>query len=272
MNRKTYNMIHDNEDMNLLTPKGMLLLPKALRSVVSLFIAISLVWSGSSILTSCSQGTDSLPQDTIENTIVVGDDSINLSPEEAHLNKMEIKEVMKATFDKKKQKYNYRVKVRFAPPSSSVSYEILMPFEDKVVAKSDDGLFSDLDPSPDNDGGGCYRVRAIATKDGKTIATAMRDCTGFIKQRAVSKKLTITQVQKLMDKRDNSLLGVGENNFFAPNYKMSFSGLDNEDENLAVMQDVFDHIDLGIWKSVTVTGLKYDEMNRICEIQLRVKQ
>ena len=53
---------------------------------------------------------------------------------------------------------------------------------------------------------------------------------------------------------------------------MTFTGLDSDDENLAVMQDVFDHIDLGMWKSVTVTGLKFDDMNRVCEIQFRVKQ
>lgn len=272
MSDKTNNRKVGNGKTTQQMSCGLLCLPKVLGSLISIFVAVSLLCGGSSTLTSCSHNTDSVSADTIDTTFVVGDDSINLSAEEAHFNKMEIKEVTKATFDKKANKYNYRVKVRFAPPGSTVTYEILMPFEDKIVAKSEDGRFSDLEPSPDNDGGGCYRVRAIAKRDGKTVATAMRDCTGFIKQRAVSKKLSVAQVQKLVDKRDNSLLGVGENDFFAPNYKMTFTGLDYDDENLAVMQDVFDHVDLGMWKSVTVTGLKYDEMNRVCEIQLHVKQ
>lgn len=255
--------------------KGMLWLPKIMGSIVTGLAVISLLWGGASTLTSCANGSesdDSVLTDTIDTTLVVGDDSIILDMTETKLNKMEIKEVVKATFDKKANKYNYRVSARFVPSGSTVTYEMLMPFEDKIVAKSEDGKFVGIEPSPDSDGGGSYRVRAVAKKDGKTVATAMRDCTGFIKQRAVSKKLTIDQVQKLVEKRDNSLLGVGENDYFAPNYKMSFTGLDRDDENLAVMQDVFDHIDLGMWKSVTVTGLKYDEMNRVCEIQFRVKQ
>lgn len=274
MNKKTNYKMPNNSDNNQQTTSDLMWLPKVLGPCVSFLAAVSLFCGGSSALTSCASDStaDSVPLDTIDTTLVVGDDSIVLDLAETKLNKMEIKEVMKATFDKKANKYNYRVTVRFAPSGSTVNYEMLMPFEDKIVAKSDDGKFTGIDPSPDNDGGGSYRVRAIAKKDGKTVATAMRDCTGFIKQRAVSKKLSVAQVQKLVEKRDNSLLGVGENDYFAPNYKMTFTGLDRDDENLSVMQDVFDHIDLGMWKSVTVTGLKYDEMNRVCEIQLRVKQ
>lgn len=274
MNKKTNYKMTANSDMKRQASCSMMWLPKVLGPLATFLAAASLFCGGSSVLTSCASDstTDSVPLDTIDTTLVVGDDSIVLDQTETKLNKMEIKEVVKATFDKKANKYNYRVTVRFSPPGSTVSFEMLMPFEDKIVAKSDDGKFTGIEPSPDNDGGGSYRIRAVAKKDGKTVATAMRDCTGFIKQRAVSKKLTVAQVQKLVEKRDNSLLGVGENDYFAPNYKMTFTGLDRDDENLAVMQDVFDHIDLGMWKSVTVTGLKYDEMNRVCEIQLRVKQ
>lgn len=270
MKKKTNYKMTYYSDINQQAKCGMMWLPKILGSFVTFLGIVSLFCGGSSALTSCAnESTDTVPLDTIDTTLVVGDDTI---PIDNSVNTMVIKEVAKATFDKKNNKYNYRVTVCFAPQGSTVTYEMQMPFEDKIVAKSDDGKFTGIGPSPDNDGGGTYRVRAIATKDGKTVATAMRVCTGFIKQRAVSKKLTINQVQKLVDKRDNSLLGIGENDFFAPNYKMTFTGLDSDDENLAVMQDVFDHIDLGMWKSVTVTGLKFDDMNRVCEIQFRVKQ
>jgi hypothetical protein len=57
----------------------------------------------------------------------------------------------------------------------------------------------------------------------------------------------------------------------APDYKLKFNGLPSDAVNIPkILSEVFEKIDMEVWKSATVLSLDYDEMNRIKTITLKV--
>ena len=83
--------------------------------------------------------------------------------------------------------------------------------------------------------------------------------------------MTKEELQQLIDKRDPSLNGAGENDYLAPDYKLKFSGLPADAVNVPqILADVTDKLDWEVWQKVTVTALGYDDMNRISSITLQV--
>ncbi|MBO4673399.1 MAG: zinc ribbon domain-containing protein [Bacteroidaceae bacterium] len=150
-------------------------------------------------------------------------------------------------------------------------YAVLDPYnEQNVIVRSDDGRFKDV-PYSKADGS----IYTIAVFDAKTdtILCKMEQVTGFIKQKSVSKKMSVSELQAKIDKRDPSLMGVGENDYLSPNYTLTFVGLPkdapNKPENL---YDVFEKLDMETWTSVKVSSLEYDDMNRISGITLKVQE
>lgn len=166
--------------------------------------------------------------------------------------------------------YSFDLKAKYLK-TSNIYFAVLDPYNDKkVIAQSEDGHFKDV-PYSKADGS----IYTIAVFDAKadTILCRKDEVTGFIKQKSVSKKMTVAELQAKIDKRDQSLMGVGENDYLAPDYTLTFVGLPkdapNKPDNL---YEVFEKLDMETWVSVTVSSLEYDDMNRISGITLKVKE
>lgn len=242
---------------------------RSILCIVAIMVFATFVSLSFNSCKSCSGGDDDvIVTDTIDTVPdSIGGEVLIMDEKETAMAKMKVNVKMPEFKD---GKYSLRVAVAHPPKDSKLHFQLLMPFDEKIVAECDNGQFKDIAPSPDQDGGGIYRVRVTAEKDGKIIAKAENQAPGFIKQEKVSKKMTNAQLQSMVDRRDPDLQGIGESKYIAPDLKLSFSGLNNDDIKPEIMQDVFDKLDMGVWRSVKVTGMKYDNMNRICEIQFQV--
>ena len=165
--------------------------------------------------------------------------------------------------------YRFNVEVE-NPPSVKFYYAVVDPYNNKkIIAKSENGIFKDVPFS--NADGGVYEVSLFDASSDTIICSIEK--TGFIKQQAVAKKMTVAELQSKIDNRDTSLMGVGENDYLSPDYKLKIVGLPKDAVNVpSTLGEVFDKLDNEIWESVKVNALEYDEMNRIVKITMSVKE
>lgn len=151
-------------------------------------------------------------------------------------------------------------------PAGNTYIAIINPLNQKVIGKSEDGEFKGI-PYSEADGF-FYTIALMNAAD--SILTSI-DKPGFIKQASVTTKMTVAELQKKMNSRDESLLGIGENDYLAPDYKLKFVGLPSDAVNIPkILSEVFEKIDMEVWQSATVTSLEYDDLNRINKITLKV--
>ena len=175
-------------------------------------------------------------------------------------------EVTEPEFDGKN--YTVNVSAENVPKGMKFYYVRMNHFGDKkILQKSNDGSFSDI---PYNEESGNSYDFAIMDARTDTLMCDPVPITGFVRQIIVdpSKKMTKEQLQKLIDNNDESLLGVGENDFLAPIYKLFYEG--NADDNPQSFSGIKERLILGIWDKVTVTKIGYDDKNRINSITLKV--
>ena len=170
-------------------------------------------------------------------------------------------------FEGKGYKCNVTVK---NPPKVKYYYAIVDPYNNKrVVAKSENGVFADVPYS--NADGGTYDVYLFDASADTIICRTEKP--GFIKQQAVAKKMTTAELQSRIDSRDDSLMGVGENDYLNPDYELKLIGLSGDAVNVpSTLGEVFEKLEYGNWESVKVNSLEYDDMNRISKIVLSVKE
>ncbi|MCF0126498.1 MAG: hypothetical protein HUJ68_12245 [Clostridia bacterium] len=162
----------------------------------------------------------------------------------------------------------YNIKVSLTnPPTKEYHFQVLEAFGDKVIATNNNGIFRKLPPSDSE--GGSYRIVAKLNKNDSIIAIA--NVSGFIRQVNVTSKMSLEKLKELIDKKDKSLVGIGENEFLSPEYKLILNGLsDNSTNKPTLLAEVFEKLDMGIWESVSVSQIGYDEMNRINSITMFV--
>ncbi len=166
--------------------------------------------------------------------------------------------------------YSFDMKVKYLK-TSNIYFAVLDPYNDKkIIAKSNDGHFTNV---PYSKADGSIYTLAVYDAQMDTILCKKAEVTGFIKQKSVSKKMTVAELQAKIDKRDQSLIGVGENDYLSPDYTLTFVGLPKDAPNKPKnLYDVFEKLDMETWVSVTVSSLDYDDMNRISGITLKVKE
>jgi hypothetical protein len=164
--------------------------------------------------------------------------------------------------------YTFKVGVK-NPPAQKVFIAIFHPYDSlKQIARSEDGQFKGV-PYSDADGA-FYNIALVDAATDTVICSIPK--TGFIKQVAVATKMTAAELQQKIESRDESLMGIGENDYLAPDYKLTFTGLPSDAVNIpTILSDVFEKLDMETWATVTVTNLWYDDKNRISSITLDVK-
>lgn len=165
--------------------------------------------------------------------------------------------------------YSVNVKALNVDGNMKFYYVMLSHFEKKVLQKSDDGHFSNIPYCAED--GHSYDF-AIMDSNTDTLLCVPVSQIGFVKQITIDddKKMTVEQLQKLIDTQDSSLNGIGENAYLAPDYKLEFVNLPSDMNKPESWSEIFEMLDFEIWKNVTVTKLSYDEKKRINKVTLRI--
>ncbi len=240
----------------------------SLQALRILIAGISLCLLIPSVLTGCKEEkqAEANSDGVIDDSTILLNDSDTLHLDTEVPLEMSFTSIPEPTFSD--GKYSIQVHVDNVPAGAKVTYQICEPFGDKkVIASSEDGNFTEL---PYSEHEGTYAVVAIAQKDGKQVAKAEDVIIGFIKQEAVKRKMTVQELQKMVDKQDESLLGAGENAYLAPNVKLSFKGLDSDDAEPELMGDVLNNLKMRVWSKAKVIDIKHDSINRINEIHFQI--
>lgn len=162
--------------------------------------------------------------------------------------------------------YNFVVNVSHAPKKGySVVISDLKTGE--IIAKSSNGVFNGISFSKNE---GRYYAQIVKASTDEALSEKT-EITGFVEVKNISQKLSVNELQDLINKKDPSLLGY-DNEYLSPVYKIKYASLPNGSDyapdNLA---DVFEMLDFGTWNSVEVTSLDYDETKHISSITLKVK-
>ena len=211
---------------------------------------------------------DNLPVDTPDTSITVPEEKIVST----FVNETGLKIPPSISLDGEKklndnETYSFKVIVDHAP---NVSYVITLTEKTSgaIVAKSEDGSFTDVPPSKAE--GGIYLIQ-IVDKKADTLLSTPQPMDGFFPVKKVDHKLSVADLQRLLDSEDETLLGNGENPYLAPLYTIKYIGLSEDDSHPANLADVMEKKYM-VWKSfkVEVESLVYDESNHISCITLKV--
>lgn len=166
-------------------------------------------------------------------------------------------------------KYSVKVEAKNIKSKMKIYFVMLSHFEQKVLQKNNDGLFSNI-PHCDDDGHS-YDFAIMDSKTDTLLCVPIEQ-TGFVKQITIDdkNKMTIEKLQTYIDSQDRSLLGVGENEYLAPDYKLEFVGIPTDVRKPESWSELFEMIEYEIIKNVTVTKISYDDKKRINNITLKV--
>lgn len=164
------------------------------------------------------------------------------------------------------QTYSFKVVVDNAP-TNSFKIVLIDKITGELVAESKDGRFAGVRPSKAE--GGMYLIQIVDAKTDSLLCTP-QTMDGFLPVKKVDRKLSVEELQKLLDSEDETLIGNGENPYLAPGYTINYKGLSNGDSRPANLADVIEKIYMNVWSSVKVESVEYDESSHISSITLKV--
>lgn len=162
--------------------------------------------------------------------------------------------------------YSVDVMAMNISPNVRFYYACLDHFDNtKVLQKCDDGHFVGIPYCEDD--GFSYDF-AIFDSETDTLLCTPTTKSGFFPQKKVT-RMTIAELQSLINKQDHSLLGQGESFYLSPDCHLQFIGVDNVGLP-TIFSEVFERISYGEWKSVKVTKVDYDDKERISSVTMLV--
>lgn len=161
--------------------------------------------------------------------------------------------------------YNVEIKIDHAPEKG---YWVVITDvkTNKTIAKSSNGTFKGV-PCSNNEGKYYAQIINASTNEALSEWT---EITGFKKIEQISKKLSKSELQDLINKQDPSLRG-HDNEFLSPVYKLKYENLPKDYEAPDNLSDVIEMLNMEAWTSVEVTSLEYDDTKHISSITLKVK-
>ena len=161
--------------------------------------------------------------------------------------------------------YAFSVTIKHAPQEQF--YVAVLDCDDhrKVIAKADDDLTFTGVPASDN---AQYDIGVFDAATDALLGYSTRS--GFIRQEKVASKMSIAELQKLIDSDDPSLKGRGANAQISPDCELRCTGLSDGDAAES-LTDVLRKLKFEEWSAVVVTDLKYDDKNRVSVITIKVE-
>lgn len=156
---------------------------------------------------------------------------------------------------------SYSLDVTSSIPAGQVEY-ILSNFDKKFT--SADGHFRNI-PATET---GVYTLIACNTATG--AKSEEKIISGFVEVKPNIQKMSTDELQRLVDNKDNSLVGAGANPSISPSVKLTFVNLQSGEKAPQVFTDIFGKIRKELWLSVTVQSVSYDSQNRISSVSFRI--
>lgn len=229
--------------------------------IIALLIIIGLI----SYWVYLPTGPTNLGEEQMEESMIVGPDTITET--DYKVEQPPILSMEGETPEFTEEGYKFKMKLQH-PPKGEFKFVLLDAFDDKkVIAESPNGQFEKVPFSEAE--GGSYRV-VLRSSGGKELSSKIT-VIGFIKQSKVTKKMTVAELQNLLNKGDNSLLGVGENDWLSPEVELSFTGMPSDVINIpTTLAQVIEKLQMEDWKKAEIKKLEYDDMNRIKKIYIHV--
>lgn len=161
--------------------------------------------------------------------------------------------------------YNVTIKIEHTPKNGYTV--IITDWETgSVVAKSKNGTFKGV-PFSRNSGKYYAQIQDASTEEALCEPT---EITGFVEVKNISQKLSVSELQELINKQDPSLLG-HDNEYLSPVYQLMYENLPKDYEAPDNLSDVFEMLNMEVWTSVEVTSLEYDDTKHVSLIKLTVK-
>ena len=170
-------------------------------------------------------------------------------------------------YDKKTKAYSLNVTAKNIPAGAKVIYELCQEYDPmnhikKVLMTSDDGNFENV-PASKNECSTYYVVLTALGSDGQVLSTRDHEIGGFEEVKPVSERITKAQLQSMINRRDIALQG--GNHTISNNVVILVRGDSSKPDTF---QDVFNNLEFGIWRSVSVMSVDYDSEGRINKVVL----
>lgn len=161
--------------------------------------------------------------------------------------------------------YSFIVKTGHAP-EKGYCVQILDVKTNEVIAKSDNGEFKNIPYSKNN---GRYYAWIVNASTNESLSEKT-EITGFVKVESISKKLSIAELQDLIDRQDSSLKG-HDNEYLSPVCKIKYTNLSKDSYAPVDFGEVYEMFQYNTWEAVEVTSVEYDKNNHITSVTLKVK-
>ncbi len=174
----------------------------------------------------------------------------------------------KKTLNEDDNTYSFKVAVK-NPPSASYKIVLTDKSTGTAIAESKNGSFVGVPPSKAE--GGIYLIQIVDTKKDSVLCTP-QTMDGFLPVQKVDHKLSMADLQKMIESGDETLVGNGENPYLAPDYTIKYKGLSDGDNHPSNFADVLEKLDMGIWNSVKVESVEYDDTKHIKNITLHINK
>ena len=160
--------------------------------------------------------------------------------------------------------YSFEASCMDLPAGMKVKYVLMEEFGDKVIKESANGKFVGVAPSAET---GNYKLVLVNVESGETLDEKV--LSGFVKVKVLKAKMPKSELQKLINGQDQSLMDIHPSIVHRPALK--FTNLDAGEKCPKIFADIFQKFNMAQWESVDVISVGYNENNMINSVTMTIK-
>lgn len=162
--------------------------------------------------------------------------------------------------------YSLTVGCKYLLSDQKITYGIYRMDGKTLVAESADGKFKNIPASDDN---GIYLIKAHVEGVDDASQPGIFEQAGFDKIEEVTDKMTVAQIQKIIDKRDISAVYKSP---IIKTCKITYRGISADEYKPKDLGDLFSHINISDWRGVKVESVTYNSDNYVNSITVTVEK
>ena len=162
--------------------------------------------------------------------------------------------------------YSFKATCDYLPDGVKVKYQLKDSFESKLFKESENGVFTGVAPSSEADGS--YAVVLVDASNGQKLTSKI--ITGLIKVKALKEKMSKSQLQDMINKKNKALLNSHPS--IVPRPTLYFSNFNSEKDKKrpVILADIFQKFTMNIWESIVITNIGYDENNMVNSVTMNI--
>lgn len=162
--------------------------------------------------------------------------------------------------------YSLTVGCKNLEKDQKITYGIYRMDGRTLVAESTDGNFTNIPASEDN---GIYLIKAHVEGVNDASQPGAFEQAGFDKIEKVTDKMTVTQIQKIIDKRDISAVYKSP---IIKTCKIIYRGISADEYKPKDLGELFSHLNMSDWRGVKVESVTYNSDNYVNSITVTVEK